>query len=176
MSQEQPTKSNIALSFDNLIGGPIAAIVSAQQYSSQATLKYLLALTEKDEKTKQLRPKNMEFVADRTVFGKDGKSSTQNQKIKIPILSLVPPPCINIDEAEINFSANIVHHKQALKQKNILDNPESNIPKLYATYSESKSASSHINVKIKIKQQQAMGFEKAQSFLNQSIVISEENV
>ena len=188
-----------ALPFEDLIAGPISAMITAQSYSAHATYQYITSLmNNSDDNT--LSPKMLEIMISRMMQlskndnnidnnndnGKEDNSIDsgfveKKQLLKIPLLSLLPIPYISIDNAEINFNVDIIHHEtqndtvnykiESKKKKIAFFTPP---VKMYATFVSNNESinetKSHLSVKIKIKQQELpLGLEKYLQILGNSI-------
>lgn len=181
-----------ALPFEDLIAGPISAMITAQSYSAYATYQYMISLMDRSEGD-TWSPKILEIITSKAMqLSKKDSGNTdtsfaeKKQLLKIPLLSLLPVPYISIDEAEISFNANIIHHEvqkdttnyeKKLKEKKKI--PFFTAPtSMYAVFVSNKKSTnevkSHLNVKIKIKQQELpLGLEKYIQILGNSITTND---
>jgi len=190
----------LVLPFEDLIAGPISAMITAQSYSAHATYQYITSLMDNSDDN-ALSPKILEIITSKMVQSSDDDDKDnskeddnthigfveQKQLLKVPLLSLLHVPYISIDEAEIRFNADIIHHEM---QKDTTDYKEEikygrkKVPfftepaKMHATFvSSNKSTNdikSHISVKIKVKQHELpLGLEKYLQILGNSITVKD---
>lgn len=88
------------LPFDHIIGGPLRACAEAQQEAAQATFEYItqMGLENDDTGLAQYKPAMLSFI-----FVKDGVA----QRIKVPLLSVIPVPYLLIDKIDLTFQATV---------------------------------------------------------------------
>lgn len=102
MAQQEVQELN-SIKFENLIGGPLEAVVKAQERSSIATLNFLASKLIMDEngnvKNAVFKYKKHGEVA--------GKVQEQDCELSVPTMTLVPIPSLRICEVTINFRAKL---------------------------------------------------------------------
>lgn len=171
-----------AISFEDMIGAPLHAMILAQSQSAQATLEFLDSLVDKDEKDGTVKLKTMNLIYDRMILDETtNKFETKKQKIRMPILSLVPVLFLNISEAEIEFNVNIITHSTKSKDSSKTKGQKQGIinsTNLFASYQESsrtrENVKSDLRVKIKIKQDMfPEGLAKYLSIIGNSIGVED---
>ncbi len=192
MQDEIEKHVQTALPFEDLIAGPINALIMAQSYSAHATYQYMISLMDNSEGD-VLSPKTLEIMTSKMIQAScDDKENSTNsdviekkQLLNIPLLSLLPVPYISINEAEINFNANIIHHETQKDNTNYKISKDgkkipffTTVPKMHAVFASNNKRTSdiksHINVKIKVKQQELpLGLEKYLQVLGNSITIKD---
>ncbi|MBO4531035.1 MAG: DUF2589 domain-containing protein [Paludibacteraceae bacterium] len=85
--------------FENLIGAPLCACVNAQKQASEATIDYIQKLGfDKSEDSDDLSVVMVSFE-----FIHNGKPKT----MRLPLLSIVPVPYLQIDTVDIKFTAEV---------------------------------------------------------------------
>lgn len=105
MNDENVIIANSALesvSFDNLIGAPLGACISAQQQAAQTTMDFIkmMGFEESDsEKEDSFGKARMICFEYNTPQGKTA--------IKVPLLSIIPVPYLQIDNVDIEFTADV---------------------------------------------------------------------
>src|SRR5258708_5557412 len=91
------------LPFDNIIGGPLNAVVNAQWNSSMCTLNFIKseAITDKNGNIHDVhfRYKKQTEVK--------GQMVEQDAELCVPILTILPIPMLRIDSVLIKFHAEI---------------------------------------------------------------------
>lgn len=101
MAQQEVEELN-SIKFENLIGGPLEAVVKAQERSSIATLNFLtsdLIMDKNGVKNADFKYKKHGEV--------DGQVVEQDCVLSVPIMTLVPIPSLRICEVTINFRAKL---------------------------------------------------------------------
>ncbi|AIG97234.1 MULTISPECIES: DUF2589 domain-containing protein [Archaeoglobus] len=155
---------NVALLLDQIIATPLRSMVEAQQESANATVEFLTSLIDENGK-----PKGIELAYEQTVFDPERGAVSEKNRVKIPLLTLVPVPYLSIDEAEIDFSAKIVATSKQQKGKFV---------PLYAVYApkaETKTdLNGELNIKIKVKRTEIPeGIARMITVLSNSITVGE---
>jgi len=182
------------LPIEDLIAGPISAIITAQSYSAHATCQYVLSLMD-NSGSNVLSPKTLEIMTSSKVQVSENQDNNRNddsadsgviekkQLLSIPLLSLLPVPYISINEAEIGFNVDIINYearKDTINYKILKDGKKipfftapSKIHAIFASSGKStNNTKSHISIKIKLKQQELpRGLEKYLQILGNSITV-----
>ncbi|MDD6194996.1 MAG: DUF2589 domain-containing protein [Lachnospiraceae bacterium] len=88
------------LDMHNLICGPLLAAAEASKTMGDSIADFLqnAGLDENGGKT------NIPFVCERRKVNEDGMCSSEQITIDVPLLSILPIPMIQIDEANNNFN------------------------------------------------------------------------
>jgi hypothetical protein len=107
-----------SIDFENLIGGPLVAVVNAQAQSAMATVNFIQSVgfyTDEDEKTQVM---NVDFGYSKKVVGESGTEETKNFELHVPLLSIVPIPYLRVEETNIDFLAKItsVQEREVLEE------------------------------------------------------------
>ena len=131
------------------ISAPLNAILEAERMAHDHTLRFLKEYGI-DEKTGAL--KHFTFH-----YKQPGTGSRVS--VKIPILSLIPIPNLQIKEAEINFDLNLLYEKKTESTEEQTDSAtqKDNVSDRYKfraaiTNKSTESSQTHMNVKIKMEQ------------------------
>nr|WP_230972451.1 DUF2589 domain-containing protein [Archaeoglobus neptunius] len=99
--------ANFALLLEQIIASPLKAVVDAQSESAKATVNFLFSLMEEDGE--KVVPKSVVVAYQQAFLDPDsGKVKQVEQRIGVPLVTLVPIPYISVDEAEIEFDAKVV--------------------------------------------------------------------
>ena len=93
------------LEFRNLICGPLKACVDAQQEAAMATYNYLrsVGFREDPDNLADFIPTPISFF-----FVKDGVYN----RLTVPLLSIIPIPCLTIGQVDLNFQAQLTADEQ----------------------------------------------------------------
>lgn len=182
-ARENAHDNNRALTFEEMIGAPLAAMVRAQSHSAKATYDFLMQMTEPDRQDPAVRNlKKVRMTYDQLRQARGGRS-VESQTLNIPLITLVPVPYLSINEAEIHFNASIVHHEEESAEEKDDKSGESEPHRhlfakkvqLHAAYAsagkESEDDVSDIDVTIKIKQTMPVGLEKYLGIVGNSITV-----
>lgn len=88
-----------SIPFENLIGAPLCACVNAQKQAAEATMNYIQELGfDKSKNSDDLSVIMVSFE-----FIQEGRT----KKMKLPLLSIVPVPYLQIDTVDIKFTAEV---------------------------------------------------------------------
>ena len=100
-------KELAAIDFEDLIGGPLIAVINAQAKSAIATTNFIQSFAFKTGTggTQELQTVSFDFkqVLDSSLSG----ALTNLTTIKVPLLTIIPIPYIQIDSLTIDFNANL---------------------------------------------------------------------
>jgi uncharacterized membrane protein YgcG len=107
-----------SIDFENLIGGPLVAVVNAQAQSAMATVNFIQSVgfyTDDNEKTQVV---NVDFGYSKKVAGASGTEETKNFELHVPLLAIVPIPYLRVEETTIDFLAKItsVQEREVLEE------------------------------------------------------------
>lgn len=104
------------LDFDAMIGGPLVSVVNAQAQSSMATVDFIKSVGF-DENGKLLQT-TFGYKKDVETLDADGNPTGEIQEkdfeLSVPFLTMLPIPCLRIEEATVDFNAKIasVQHRE----------------------------------------------------------------
>ena len=149
-----------------LIGAPLRALVEAEAYAAQTTVQFIreVGFVANDDDDKENFGELRVITFQYTKTGIDGK--TLQAELKVPVLSIVPIPALQIKSATIDFNVQLTAHdsddnKQALPliNKNPFLKPLPSLRGIIAqkannTIANNDSTSS-FNMKISIQAEQA---------------------
>ncbi len=91
--------------FENIIGGPLKAAIKAQALMADTTIAFIkeVGFSQSDSTSESVEVKCVEFFYEKqTLEGKPSK-----ERIKVPILTIVPIPSLKIEDVIINFGSKI---------------------------------------------------------------------
>lgn len=98
-----------SLDFEAMIGGPLIACVNAQAQSSMATVDFIHAVGFDDDG--ELVQTAFKYKKDIEELDQDGNPTgnivTKNFELSVPFLTMLPIPCLRIEEATVDFNAKI---------------------------------------------------------------------
>jgi len=120
IDNEGPTGVFQNIPFEDLIGGPLVAIIKGQTLASRATAEFIQEVgfgNNYDFKGDQGELQMVEFS-----FAKKsaGNGSVEKYQAKIPLLSILPIPAIQIRDAELDFYVKIIDVQKTQNEKVIL--------------------------------------------------------
>lgn len=171
MNTDSKKVSSQIIELKDLISGPLVATIDADTISTRRYLSYLyeLAFESYDPETGKVgRLRALEFN-----YRTSDSIGVHNQKVSIPLLTLVPLPLLQVKEADFDFDIQIIDAVSADKNATFsLKNPERNASSQDATEGVKlrvSMAASNIegtsevkqrqglsaNMKVKVKMQQA---------------------
>lgn len=171
MNTDSKKVSSQIMELKDLISGPLVATIDADTISTRRYLSYLyeLAFESYDPETGKVgRLRALEFN-----YRTSDSIGVHNQKVSIPLLTLVPLPLLQVKEADFDFDIQIIDAVSADKNATFsLNNPERNASSQDATEGVKlrvSMAASNIegtsevkqrqglsaNMKVKVKMQQA---------------------
>ncbi|MGC1121623.1 MAG: DUF2589 domain-containing protein [Candidatus Methanofastidiosia archaeon] len=107
-----------SIDFENLIGGPLIAVVNAQAQSAMATVNFIRSVGfYEDTEANVTRVTNVDFGYSKKVVGESGKEEVKNCELHVPLLSIVPIPYLRVEEVNIDFLAKIT----SIQEKEVLE-------------------------------------------------------
>jgi hypothetical protein len=126
-----PGQELSTIDFDSMIGGPLIAVVNAQTQAAMGTINVIKqvgfkqappatgatnGVTQEPVYVDFLYPKEL-----RPYGGPDKPAVYEQQKLSVPLLSIVPVPFIRIEEATIDFKARIdsVEYRDTLQETKV---------------------------------------------------------
>lgn len=128
MAAENENTSHVSsqvMELKDLISGPLVATIDADTISARRYLSYLfeLAFEKYDHRTGKAGPLRMlEFS-----YQSQDVDGIKTQKIRIPLLTLVPLPLLQVQEADFDFDIQIIDALQADRNSTFsLANPDDN--------------------------------------------------
>lgn len=124
-SNDRKTISTQIMELKDLISGPLVATIDADTISARRYLSYLyeLAFDKYDPETGKVG--NLRFLEFTYYTNED--DIRRFQRVRIPLLTLVPLPLLQVKEADFNFEIQIIDAVSADKNATFsLKNPENN--------------------------------------------------
>lgn len=125
MNTDSKKVSSQIMELKDLISGPLVATIDADTISTRRYLSYLyeLAFESYDPETGKVgRLRALEFN-----YRTSDSIGVHNQKVSIPLLTLVPLPLLQVKEADFDFDIQIIDAVSADKNATFsLKNPERN--------------------------------------------------
>jgi hypothetical protein len=107
-----------SIDFENLIGGPLIAVVNAQAQSALATVNFIQSVgfyTDKDGSTHVM---NVDFTYSKKAGGDSGTETAC--ELHVPLLSIVPIPYLRVEEVNIDFLAKIT----SIQEREVIEKTE----------------------------------------------------
>jgi hypothetical protein len=111
-----PGQELASLDFENLIGGPLIAVVHAQAQAAMATVNFIKQVgfkppsggTQTTTEQTTGEPATISFSYKKMVPKADGSGEEEKSaNLTVPFLSMLPIPYLRIEETEIDFLAKI---------------------------------------------------------------------
>jgi len=112
-----PGQELASLDFENLIGGPLIAVVHAQAQAAMATVNFVkevgfkppdsgVTITPSDQATGE--PATVTFTYKKMVPKADGSGEEEKTaELTVPFLAMLPIPYLRVEEANVDFLAKI---------------------------------------------------------------------
>ncbi|MGD8473946.1 MAG: DUF2589 domain-containing protein [Anaerolineae bacterium] len=112
-----PGQELASLDFENLIGGPLIAVVHAQAQAAMATVNFVkevgfkppeggATITPADQATGE--PATVTFTYKKMVPKADGSGEEEKTaELTVPFLAMLPIPYLRVEEANVDFLAKI---------------------------------------------------------------------
>ena len=102
----------MALPMEQIIGGPLQAVVKAQTMAASETANFINTVGLAEETDGAGDPKKVattvQFEFERKVPAEDGDSiKTETVKMNVPLLTIVPVPFIRVEEATVDFECKV---------------------------------------------------------------------
>jgi hypothetical protein len=96
------------IDFQKMIGGPLQAAVDAQVASSLATINFINAIgfTKPDEAGKR-ELVMVDFSHTRKDVDADGKETSKDVAVRVPLLAMLPIPSLRIEQVLIDFNVRL---------------------------------------------------------------------
>ncbi|RJS15748.1 hypothetical protein DRW03_32180 [Corallococcus sp. H22C18031201] len=99
------------LNFEQMIGGPLIAVIKAQAQSSITSVDFIKSVGFSKDADGKESPTMVSFTYDKPFETTDeaGKTTiaTKPYKLTVPLLTMLPVPFIRIEETTIDFNAKI---------------------------------------------------------------------
>ncbi|MCX7775170.1 MAG: DUF2589 domain-containing protein [Rectinemataceae bacterium] len=110
-----PGQELASLDFENLIGGPLIAVVHAQAQAAMATVNFIKQVGFKPPATPSANPleqstgepATVTFSYIKKVPKQDGGEEAKNAQLTVPLLAMLPIPYLRVSEATVDFLAKI---------------------------------------------------------------------
>lgn len=101
----------MALPLEQIIGGPLQAVVQGQVLAANATADFIQQVGLLGDSSDQQRVRTVDFKFRRTRPSVSGDNQdeikTEEVTLNVPLLTILPVPFIRIEEAEIDFEAKV---------------------------------------------------------------------
>lgn len=96
----------MALPMEQIIGGPLQAIIKAQSMAAHTTAEFItnVGLETVGSATKA---RTVAFSFDRKKVTDTGTESTETVSLNVPLLTILPIPFIRVEQATIDFSCTV---------------------------------------------------------------------
>ncbi len=112
-----PGQEIASLDFENLIGGPLVAVVHAQAQAAIATVGFIKQVGFVNDSSGAVlpgqpqrtgKPTMVTFTYDKSVPKSDGSGDeAKTVELTVPFLSMLPIPYLRVDNVEVEFNAKI---------------------------------------------------------------------
>ena len=181
MSKELIGVSQQAFPIEDLIIGPIQAIIEAQSISKQRSVEFLeeVGFEAQDTRKGKSEPKlrTVEFSYEHPIPDPQnpGQVIDTPTKVKFPLLSIVPTPNIDISEATVDFNIKVVGFSKKNTKSTLTKKSPFSIRSVYASRAkptnESEQEPHTISVSIKLKKGETSETErKVNNLLSDAII------
>jgi hypothetical protein len=104
----------MALPMEQIIGGPLQAIIQAQALAASATAEFIQSVGLVAGQNGQLTARTVDFKFQRKIPGTQTTNGntvdiikTEEVSLQVPLLTIVPVPFIRVQEATIDFEAKV---------------------------------------------------------------------
>lgn len=100
----------MALPMEQIIGGPMQAVVKAQALAASSTADFVQRIGLEAHGTapnQTFTARTVEFSFDRTRVEADETTSTETVDVSVPLLTILPIPFIRVEMATIDFEAKV---------------------------------------------------------------------
>ena len=94
------------LNFDNLIGGPLGAVVSAQASSALETINFIEEIGLEMEEG-EIKPVMTSFQYQKLATDTEGKYEMRSHNLDVPLLSIIPIPFLQFSDVWLDFNVNL---------------------------------------------------------------------
>lgn len=97
------------LNFDSMIGGPLNSMIRAQAQSARTSVDFIRSVGFQAADGENPNPTMVTFEYEKPVANPDadGGYQTQQYKLTVPILTMLPVPFIRVSETNVEFNAKI---------------------------------------------------------------------
>ncbi|HNY31218.1 MAG TPA: DUF2589 domain-containing protein [Fibrobacteria bacterium] len=96
----------MALPMEQIIGGPLQAIVKAQSLAANTTAEFITTVG-LETVSGVTKARTVGFSFDRKKIGETGTETTETVNLNVPLLTIIPIPFIRVEEATIDFSCTV---------------------------------------------------------------------
>lgn len=95
-----------SLDFENIIGGPLTAVVEAQAHAAETSIEFIneVGLTFEDGR---ITPIKTVFSYQKESTDEEGVTRSRTHNIEVPVLAIVPIPYMVFNDVWLNFNVNL---------------------------------------------------------------------
>ncbi|MEC8742387.1 MAG: DUF2589 domain-containing protein [Candidatus Thermoplasmatota archaeon] len=95
-----------SLDFENIIGGPLTAVVEAQAHAAETSIEFIneVGLTFEDGR---ITPIKTVFSYQKESTDEQGVTRSRTHNIEVPVLAIVPIPYMVFNDVWLNFNVNL---------------------------------------------------------------------
>ena len=95
-----------SLDFENIIGGPLTAVVEAQAHAAETSIEFIneVGLTFEDGR---ITPIKTVFSYQKESTDEQGITRSRTHNIEVPVLAIVPIPYMVFNDVWLNFNVNL---------------------------------------------------------------------
>lgn len=90
------------INFGAMIGGPLIAVIKAQELSARTTVEFIQRVGFDQDKAR-----NVTFNYTKVVEGQDGQPKHLDCSLTVPLLTMLPIPNLRIEDVTIDFNAKL---------------------------------------------------------------------
>ena len=96
----------MALPMDQIIGGPLQAVVKAQALAASTTADFIQQVGLQTQNNQQVA-RTVDFSFQRKTVGDNDTVQTENVSLNVPLLAILPVPWIRVEEATVDFECKV---------------------------------------------------------------------
>lgn len=105
------------LDFDNIIGGPLTAVIEAQAQAAETSIGFINDIgLQYDEG--ELKPVMATFSYFKDSQDVEGNINRRKHRLQVPVLAIVPIPFMTFDDVWLNFKVNLNSIESRSKDRN----------------------------------------------------------
>ena len=106
------------LDFDNIIGGPLTAVIEAQAQAAETSIGFINDIgLQYDEG--ELKPVMATFSYFKDSQDVEGNINRRKHRLQVPVLAIVPIPFMTFDDVWLNFKVNLNSIESRSKDRNL---------------------------------------------------------